>query len=84
MEQLQTEQPEFEGYVSAEACIRILFPGERPGISLRHFRSLQSAGAIPFLKLGRRTLFLPSEVKAALERKFKVRAYQHNTKQKGN
>jgi hypothetical protein len=73
MEQPQPE-PEFEGYVDAPTCIRILFPGDKPGISLRHFRSLQSAGAIPFLKLGRRTLFLPSEVKAALEKRFKVRA----------
>jgi len=71
----QTEQPEFEGYVSAETRIRVLFPGDEPGISMRLFRKLQAAGSIPYLKLGRRTLFVPSEVKAALEKRFKVRAY---------
>jgi hypothetical protein len=70
----QTTQPEFEGYVDASTCLAILFPGEKPGISLRHFRSLQAAGCFPVLKLGRRTLFQPSEVRAALEKRFKVRA----------
>ena len=63
-----------EGYVSAETCIAILFPGEIPGISIRHFRKLQSQGYIPYLKLGRRTLFNPSEVRAALEKRCKRRA----------
>jgi hypothetical protein len=61
-----------EGYVDASRCISLLFPDG--GISLRHFRSLQAAGAIPYLKLGRRTLFVPSEVKAALEERYKRRA----------
>jgi hypothetical protein len=68
----QTTAPELEGYVSAETCLSVLFPGG--GISIRHFRSLQAAGSIPYLKLGRRTLFVPSEVKAALEKRFKRRA----------
>ncbi len=70
----QTTAPEFEGYVSAETCLSILFPGDEPGISMRLFRKLQAAGSIPYLKLGRRTLFVPSEVKAALEKRFKRRA----------
>jgi hypothetical protein len=70
----QATEPEFEGYVDASTCLAILFPGDKPGISLRHFRSLQAAGCFPILKLGRRTLFLPSEVKAALEKRFKIRA----------
>jgi hypothetical protein len=73
MEQPQTE-PEFEGYVSAETCLAILFPGDEPGISMRLFRKLQAAGSMPYLKLGRRTLFVPSEVKAALEKRYKRRA----------
>jgi excisionase family DNA binding protein len=68
----QQPEPDFEGYVDATTCLAILFPGG--GISLRHFRSLQAAGSIPYLKLGRRTLFPPSEVKAALEKRFKRRA----------
>jgi hypothetical protein len=70
----QTTQPAFEGYVSAETCLSILFPGNEPGISMRLFRKLQAAGSIPYLKLGRRTLFVPSEVKAALEKRHKRRA----------
>ena len=73
-QQQQTADLEFEGYVSAETCLSILFPGDQPGISLRLFRKLQAAGSIPYLKLGRRTLFVPSEVKAALEKRYKRRA----------
>ena len=69
---LQPTEQAIEGYCSAERCIEILFPGG--GLSLRHFRSLQAAGSIPYLKLGRRVLFAPSEVRSALEKKFKVRA----------
>jgi hypothetical protein len=61
-----------EGYVDAERCIEILFPGG--GISLRFFRKLQSQGYVPYLKLGRKTLFNPAEVRAALEKRLKRRA----------
>lgn len=61
-----------EGYVSAEACLDILFPND--GLSIRHFRKLQAQGFIPYLKLGRRTLFKPAEVLAALERRCKRKA----------
>jgi hypothetical protein len=61
-----------EGYVDAETCLEILFPGG--GISSRFFRKLQAEGYIPHLKLGRRTLFCPSEVRAALEKRLKRRA----------
>lgn len=56
----------FDGYVTAETCLKILFPDQ--GLCLRTFRSLQAMGRIPFLKIGRRTLFNPVEVRAALER----------------
>jgi hypothetical protein len=58
-----------EGYISAEACLNLLFPND--GLSIRHFRKLQSQGYIPYLKLGRRTLFKPTEVLAALEKRLK-------------
>jgi hypothetical protein len=61
-----------EGYADAEACLEILFP--HGGISSRFFRKLQAQGYIPYLKLGRRTLFSPSEVRAALEKRCKRRA----------
>jgi excisionase family DNA binding protein len=58
-----------DGYVSVEQCMELLFPNK--GISLRTFRELQARGRIPYLKLGRRTLFNPAEVRAALEKNFK-------------
>jgi hypothetical protein len=61
-----------EGYFDAETCLEILFPDG--GISPRFFRKLQAQGYIPYLKLGRRTLFNPSEVKAALEKRCKRRS----------
>ena len=64
----------FDGYVGAERCIEILFPDPESGIKLRMFRKLQCQGYIPHLKLGRRTLFNPSEVKAALEKRLKRKA----------
>jgi hypothetical protein len=59
----------FEGFVTAEECLKALFPTD--GICLRTFRNLQAAGRIPFLKLGRRTLFNVSEVRHAIERHYK-------------
>jgi hypothetical protein len=65
------------GYVDAVHCLDALFPlspaGTR-GMSLRMFRRLQRAGKIPYLKIGRRTLFCPSDVRVALERRFKREA----------
>jgi hypothetical protein len=61
-----------QGYVGVQACIDILFPGG--GISLRHFNKLLSQGYVPYLRLGRRNLFNPSEVRAALERRLKRKA----------
>jgi excisionase family DNA binding protein len=63
-----------EGYFDAETSIEILFPGD--GICLRTFRKLQAQGYIPYLKLGRRVLFNPSEVRAALEKRLKREAVQ--------
>src|SRR5271165_2868988 len=53
-----------DGYVTAERCLEILFPEN--GLCLRTFRTLQAHGRIPHLKIGRRTLFNPAEVIAAL------------------
>lgn len=58
--------------VGAEACIAIVFPDEpsRPG--LRTFREWQARGYLPVHKIGRRTFFDPEEVRAALDRRFRV------------
>jgi hypothetical protein len=60
------------GYVSAEECIAAIFP--TGGICLRTFRTLQARGFVPYLKIGRRTLFHPAEVRIALEKRLKRRA----------
>jgi hypothetical protein len=64
------------GFVGAETCIATIFPDVASRISLRHFRELQATGFIPYLKLGRRTLFNVAEVKAALENRLKRKAVQ--------
>jgi hypothetical protein len=64
--------PIIDGYVTAQECLETLFPNK--SLSLRSFRKLQAEGYIPFLKLGARTLFCPSEVRSALEKRCKRRA----------
>jgi len=71
MSEHNTQSPDFDGYVGIERCIEILFPDPKSGIKLRMFRKLQAQGYIPYLKLGRRTLFNPSEVRFALEKRLK-------------
>jgi len=71
MSEQNTRSLGLDGYVGAERCIEILFPDPKSGIKLRMFRKLQAQGYIPYLKLGRRTLFNPSEVRFALEKRLK-------------
>ena len=71
MSEHNTQSPDFDGYVGIERCIEILFPDPKSGIKLPMFRKLQAAGYILYLKLGRRTLFNPSEVRFALEKRLK-------------
>jgi hypothetical protein len=71
MSEYNTQSTDFDGYVGVERCIEILFPEPKSGIKLRMFRKLQAAGYIPYLKLGRRTLFNPSEVRFAPEKRLK-------------
>ena len=60
--------------VGAEKCLEILFPDEESRPGLRTFREWQARGYLPYLKIGRRTLFDPADVRAALERRFRIRA----------
>jgi len=61
-----------DGYVDAPTCLNIIFPDN--GISLRLFHKLQAQGHVPYLKLGRRCLYSPAEVRAALEKRLKRKA----------
>ena len=58
--------------VDAQECINRLFAGRKP--SLRTFREWQARGLIPFKKIRRLTLFDPSDVRAAIDRQFSVKA----------
>lgn len=60
--------------VGVQRCLELLFPDEasRPGI--RTFREWQSRGYLPYHKIGRRTFFDVDEVRAALDRKFRIHA----------
>jgi hypothetical protein len=62
------------GYVGPQRCLETLFPDPASRPSLRFFRGLQAKGRIPYLKLGRRTLFDPREVRFALEKRFRRKA----------
>lgn len=58
--------------VGAEDCIQIVFPCENSRPGLRTFRDWQAKGYIPVHKIGRRTYFDPEQVRAALERRFRI------------
>lgn len=59
------------GLVGAEECIRIVFPTQsRP--HKRTFLEWKARRLIPFYKIGRRVFFDPEEVRAALERHFRI------------
>ena len=60
--------------VGAQDCIEICFPCENSRPSLRSFREWQSRGYLPFHKIGKRTFFDPEQVRAALDRRFKIEA----------
>lgn len=58
--------------VGAEDCIKIVFPSETSRPGLRTFRDWQAKGYIPVHKIGRRTYFDPEQVRAAIERRFRI------------
>jgi hypothetical protein len=57
--------------VDATTCIHEVFDGERKP-SLRTFRTWQSRRLIPFRKVGHLVFFDPAEVRAALDKRFRV------------
>lgn len=58
--------------VGAEDCIKIVFPCDSSRPALRTFRSWQAKGFIPVYKIGHLTYFDPEQVRAALERRFRI------------
>lgn len=60
--------------VGAQECINLVFPCESSRIGLRTFRAWQAKGFVPVHKIGRLTFFDPEEVRAALDRRFKIQA----------
>ncbi len=66
--------PNTKQLVGAEDCIKIVFPCESSRPSLRGFRQWQANRFFPFHKIGHRTFFDPEEVRAALDRRFRVDA----------
>jgi len=58
--------------VGAQACLNLLFPDIDSRPSLRSFRQWQANGYLPVHKIGRRTFFDPEQVRAALDRRFRI------------
>ena len=66
-----TNRPQLVG---AEDCIKTVFPSEKSRPGLRTFRAWQAKGYIPVHKIGHLTFFDPEQVRAALDRRFRVAA----------
>ena len=62
--------------VGAIECIAIVFPCETSRPALRTYRKWQANGWIPHLKVGHLTYFDPDQVRAALDRRFKINAVE--------
>ena len=60
--------------VGAQACIDLLFPDASSRPALRTFRKWQANRYFPVHKIGRSTFFDPEQVRAALDRRFKINA----------
>ena len=60
--------------LDASACLAALFPDESSRPSLRTFRKWQANSYFPVHKIGRMTFFDPEQVRAAIERRFKIDA----------
>jgi len=58
--------------VGAEDCIKIVFSCETSRPSIRTFRKWQSNRWFPVHKIGHLTFFDPEDVRAALDRRFRV------------
>ena len=64
--------------VGAAETIAAVFGEEHSRPALRTFREWQARGYFPVHKIGKRTFFDPSEVRRALDRRFKIEAVPAN------
>lgn len=58
--------------VGAEDCMKLVFPLETSRPSLRTFRQWQANRFFPVIKIGHLCFFDPEQVRAALDRRFKI------------
>lgn len=69
----QTTSP---AYVGLEECRKLVFGTGPEAPSKRCFLEWKARGFYPFIKVGKRVFANADEVKAALERRFKVNAVE--------
>ncbi len=68
-------EPLRSGLLNDEALLAALFPDETCRPSLRWLRKMRHRRLVPFYRIGgRMVLFDPGEVRAALEKQFRVEA----------
>lgn len=68
-------EPLRSGLLNDEALLTALFPDESSRPSLRWLRKMRQRRLVPFYRIGgRMVLFDPGEVRAALEKQFRVEA----------
>jgi len=60
--------------VGTDKCREILFPDKPSAPGKRTFLEWQARGYFPVVKIGRRVFLDPEQVRAALERRFKINA----------
>lgn len=74
-EHTQRKEPLRSGLLNDEALLTALFPDESSRPSLRWLRKMRHNRLVPFYRIGgRMVLFDAGEVRAALEKQFKVDA----------
>lgn len=60
--------------VGIETCRNLVFPDPETAPSKRTFEEWKNRGYFPQFKIGKRVFLDPDEVRAALDRRFKVNA----------
>jgi hypothetical protein len=63
-------------YCGLEECRKLVFGTGPEAPSKRSFLEWKARGYYPFIKVGKRVFADPTEVRAALERRFKVNAIE--------
>jgi len=64
--------------LGALACLAAVFPDESTRPSLRWLRRMQAKRLLPFYKIGGLVFFDPEEVRAAINRDFRINSIGEN------